>query len=190
MPLVLQPDPSVAGFNAYCSLAEANAYHEARLHNTAWTSAVDATKNAAIVWATNTLDTLTWRGVRYSGDQLHEFPRKGLSWYETDDGSYNGGSETSDLSIGFGFYTKVTIPESTVPTQIKNATAELAFWLIDSDTTAPTGTEGFNRIKVDVIDIHVNSLDRQDWLNPPVRSLVHRFLKQSNRYTAPVVRVG
>ena len=69
-------------FNCYCSLTDANSYHDGRLHNTAWTGASNPDKIKSLLWATKLLDTLKWRGVRSSGTQTHEFPRRGLTYAE------------------------------------------------------------------------------------------------------------
>ena len=68
-----------ASSNAYCTLAEAETYMEARLHKADWTAAADATKNSAIVWATRLLDEgLEWDGTVYSEEQALRWPRTGV----------------------------------------------------------------------------------------------------------------
>jgi len=188
MALTLDADPTSATFNCYSTLAEATNYHSARLHNDAWNNAGSSDKNKALMWATRVLDTLRWRGVRTSGTQNLQFPRRGLSYYESDAiGGFD--YEIVDVSVNPGYFTKVEISDSTVPQFLKDATAELAMWLIDSDTTAPTGTEGFTEIKVDVIDLKIKAADRQDWFNDSVRSLVWRFLYNQSKYSGSTMRV-
>lgn len=187
MAVVLDADVNSGTFNCYATLAEANDYHSTRLHNDAWLNAGSSDKNKALMWATRQLDTMRWRGVRTIGTQNLEFPRKGLSYYESD--TYGIGAENYDVA-GIGFFTKVEIDDATIPQFLKDATCELAMYLLDSDTTAPSGTEGFKRIKVDAIDIEINPGDRETWFTSSVRNLVWRFLASSNKYTAPVVRVG
>lgn len=51
--MALVTDPSDSGFNALVSQADADTYHEGRLHNSAWTGADDATKEKAIRYATS-----------------------------------------------------------------------------------------------------------------------------------------
>lgn len=184
MALVLQPDPSIAGYNSFASLAEANTYFEKRLHVSAWTAATTATKEAALAWATIQLNELSWRGVRTSGTQLLSFPRSGLSYTESMDG------QSSEMYDTYGGYTVITVPSNVPPTEIKNATAELAFWLIQSDKTAESDLAGFKRLKVDTIDIEPLARDRPDWFVDPVRNLCKRFLLNSSKYNAPTLRVG
>jgi len=188
MALTLDADPNSGTFNCYSTLAEATDYHSARLHNDPWSNAGSSEKNKALMWATRQLDTMKWRGVRADGTQNLEFPRKGLSYYESDSGSGND-VETYDIA-GTGFFTKIVIPDDAVPVFLKDATAELAMYLLEGDTTAPSGTEGFSRIKVDSIDITVNAIDRESGFSKSVRDLVWRFLANSSRFNAPVIRVG
>lgn len=187
MAVVIQADPAVAGFNSYSTLAAATSYHESRLHNAAWTGATDPTKNSALVWATRQLDSLNWIGVRTSGTQLLAFPRRGLSYYESSD---IGGFDYERIDVeGMGYLTKIEISDTTVPTFLQQACSELAFWLISSDTTAPTGLEGIKHVKVDSIEVEALPQDRQSWFNDAVRDLVWRFLKNSSKYSAPTRRV-
>ena len=186
MAITLDADPNSATFNCYSTLAEAIDYHSTRLHNTAWSESGGNDKNKALMWATRQLDTMRWRGVRTDGTQNLAFPRKGLSYYESD----SGGHDIENYDIGMGFYTKIVIDDTTVPQFLKDATAELAMYLLEGDTTAPSGTEGFSRIKVDSIDITINALDRESWFGKSIRDLVWRFLQNSSQYTVPVVRVG
>ncbi len=186
----LDASPTSPTFNCYSTLAEAVDYHSKRLQNTTFTAASTATQASALMWATIQLDTLRWRGVRSDGAQPLEFPRRGLSYYESSD---VGGFDFENVDVfdpAVGYFTKVTITDTAVPQFLKNACAELALWLVDSDTTAPTGLEGIKRIKVDVIEVENLPSDRPIWFNDAVRNLCWRFLKNSSKYSAPVRRVG
>lgn len=185
MAVTFQPDPSLAGFNSFVSVSEADDYFIKRLHDSGWNVALKHTKEASLMWATLQLNNLVWKGARTSGTQPLAFPRVGLSYSET---SEMIPSEIYD--IGLGFYTLVTVSSTTVPQEIRNATAELALWLIASDTTAPTGLEGFKSLKVESIQIEVLAKDRANWMNESVYNLCKRFLLNSNKYSAQVVRVG
>lgn len=188
MPSTIDADPSSLTFNCYTTLDAANVYHGNRLFNATWYNAPNEDKRAALIWATRTLDTLRWRGVRTSGTQNLEFPRKGLTYYESAD--IGSGAENTDVDVGFGYFTKVEISDSTVPTFLANACAELAFWLMENDSTAPTGLEGMKRIKVDVIEIESLPNDREGWFTDPIRNLCWRFLKQTSKYSGSTQRVG
>lgn len=167
MAVSLVSDPTLAGFNCYISLAAANEYHQTRLHNDAWTNASATEKMKALIWASRMLDTLQWRGVRTVATQAKEFPRTGLY-----------------VMSGY------MLDELSIPQFLKETTAELAFWLLDQDSTAPAGTEGFSQIRVDVIDIKIDKSSKASWLNDAVRNLCWRFLVSNSKFNAPTQRVG
>lgn len=176
--MALQANPALAGFNAYATIAEANAYHATRLHNSAWTSATDPTKEAAIIWATRNFEVIEWKGWVTVADQLLQWPRSGV---------FKNGNEAYDASAAALYYNIILDP-NTVPTFLKEATAEAAFWLVSSDVTAPTGSEGYRRMKVDVIELEIDKHDRLKWLNDAVKNIIWRYMRTSNKYTAKVQR--
>jgi hypothetical protein len=176
--VALVSDPSLAGFNSYSSVADADAYHATRLHNTAWTGALTATKEAALIWSTRNLDSLEWKGFRTVIDQAHEFPRNMLF---IDGGEYGYGSDA--------LYNTFMFDSTTIPTFLAEATAELAMLLISSDTTKNTGTEGYKRIRADTIELEIDKTTKPSWLDTSVRNMIWRYMKNSNPYMATVVRV-
>lgn len=66
MALVIDTTLEGANANSYAEVAEVDAYHEARLHNSLWKSITDVeVKKAAIIWATRVLDSyMNWKGVK------------------------------------------------------------------------------------------------------------------------------
>lgn len=177
--MALVSDPSLAGFNAYCSVAEADAYHATRLHNTTWTGATNGTKEAAIIWASRNFEILSWKGWMTNPAQNLQWPRAGV---------FRNGNEVIDPSDS-ALYSNIIFDSTVVPTIIKEATAEAAMWLIASDVTANTGTEGFSSIKADTIELQIDKQDRPKWINESVKNMVWRYVKNSNPYQAPVVRM-
>jgi hypothetical protein len=175
--MALDAVPSSVTFNCYTTLVEADAYHEARLYNEAWTTADTARKSSALMWATRMFDTLEWKGWRTVVTQKHQFPRNMLSITGAD---YTVGME--------GIYSTMIFDITSIPQFLKDATAELALQLMTTDLTAHTGTEGMSRIKVDTIEIAVDKSDRIKWSNGPVAPLVRRYLRQSNPYVSQTVR--
>lgn len=168
--MALDAVPTSPTFNAYCDVVFADAYHGGRLHNDAYRCASVADKEAAIIWATRLFDTVHWVGIRTSPTQPQSWPRQGVI-YE-DRLGMNG-------SLPYGFssvYSSVFLDSATVPVYIKNATCELALWLLANDTTAPAGTEGFSQIKIDTIELTVAPGDRQKWMNGAVYDMIYRFM--------------
>lgn len=178
MPVTFQPDPSLAGYNSFVSLEEADDYHEMRLHNTDWTGATVETKQKALMWATNLLNNLKWKGLLASATQPLQWPRQNLSYYEEDD---------------FGQVIYVEVSSTEPPIEIKMGTAELALYLIGNDETAPTGLEGFKEIKVDVISMKIDDINLPDWKKESVMQLVAKWLSNTdgnNVFNIPNLRVG
>jgi Putative DnaT-like ssDNA binding protein len=138
--MALTLDASVGGVNSnsYTTEAEGDAYHEARLFATDWTGAVTATKEAALVWATRMLDySFDWTGAKYTIEQALRWPR------------YSALDRDGQL-----------FDSDEIPVELKDAVAELARLLIAGDRGAETGTEGLKRLKVDVIELEFDKLDR------------------------------
>lgn len=126
MALTLDTTIGGASSNAYCTLAEAESYMEARLHKANWTAATDADKNAAIAWATRILDEeLDWDGTVLSDSQALRWPRTGV--YTRDGYLISSGS---------------------IPTFMKNATAEFAFKLVEEDRTGDFEMAGLKKIVI------------------------------------------
>lgn len=115
MAITLIATPSATNANTYCTLAEANTYHESRNFVDNWTAASDDEKNRALANATRLLDHwYSWRGYPTTTTQALQWPRNGvldhLQW------SY--------------------IVSTVIPSGLKEATAEFARQLIEGDRTA------------------------------------------------------
>lgn len=99
--------------NSYATVAEADAYHEGRLHDESWDDVDD--KEAALIWAALLLDGwMVWTGsATFPETQALTWPRTGML-------NRNG----------------FAIASTVIPNELKNAQAELARQLALSDLTA------------------------------------------------------
>jgi hypothetical protein len=114
MTLIPEDGTGLSTANSYCSLAEANAYHDGRGFVATWTNATVASKTTALLWATRLLDEqYCWSGSPVLSTQALGWPR--YSAYDR-----------------HGYAVASTI----VPTAVKDATAELARQLLDNDRVA------------------------------------------------------
>ena len=81
MPLVLNAEVGSATANSYCTVAEANAYHDFHVAETVWESAAGASNNVqvrALVMATRLLDEqYDWIGTKATAEQALRWPRVG-----------------------------------------------------------------------------------------------------------------
>ena len=135
--------------NSYVSLAEAVAYHESRLFNDAWVNAGNPEKIKALIWATRVLDRVRFKGFPATSSQALRWPRIDV---ENIDGEL--------------------LDSESIPTQIANATCELALLLLTSDRTVETGTEGFEEIRVGPISLKMASSDRIKPISNEINSLL------------------
>lgn len=136
--------------NSYTSVAVADEYHYARFDSASWQNATIETKEAALVWATRLLDEqVEWTGTKKDKDNALRWPRYGAFDRE-------GWSIDTDA----------------IPTEVQNATAELARHLIDGDRAAEDDTLGFKRIKVGEIELEVDRTDRKDIIPRSVISII------------------
>lgn len=143
MALAINATVGASDANSCCTLAEAEAFHESRLHNAAWTAATEPTKIAALVWAARLLDTqILWEGIPTDCE------RQALQWPRI--GMYGPASDTVYDAIG------KPIADNEIPKQLKDAQAELAMYLITADTTAEVSSEGIGNLEVGTIKIGFN----------------------------------
>jgi len=106
--------------NSYCTLAEANTYHDSRLHKEDWTTASDATKTVALIMATRLIDALfVWNYFRVDAVQYLEWPKSGVP-----------------AKSGLEY-----IGSTEIPQELKEATAEYARQLIATDRTEDSEVE-------------------------------------------------
>ncbi len=137
--LTLETGTGLTNSNAYCDADFAEEYHEdERLHVSDWTGADDDDKDKALIWATNILDTrINWSGYKKSTTQALRWPRYSVL----------------DLDGH-------TLSSSEIPVWLKQATAELARYLIASDRYAESDTRGIKKMKVGSLAMEMDKYDR------------------------------
>jgi len=153
--LIVEDGTSKTDANAYISLADADTYHEERLHVDTWTASTstDDIKNRGIVQATLLLDSLVnWSGSNVDDDQALRWPRDGV--YTPD------GDEVDNDSI---------------PTFLKNATAEYTRLLIASDRQADPSTAGFKELRAGSLKMIVDKYDRVPVIPNSVWTMIQAY---------------
>ena len=141
----IKATPGGSDSNSYCSLDEANAYHETRLHTNDWDAATPETKTKALLWAARLLDRqIAWEGYPTDPEnQALQWPRIGM---------YDGDPIDSGLYDGVGRL----LSDSEIPQALKDAQAELAMYLIANDRTAELSTEGLGDVSVGPVKVGFN----------------------------------
>lgn len=116
--------------NTYVTLEQAKQYFIGRrLHSSAWTAATTAQKQTALRQASMLLDAeFTWGGLPLKEDQ-------GLSWPRVNAFDRNGRRRDGE-----------------VPKEVKSATCELAFYLLQEERLLARQGVGLKRLRVDVIE--------------------------------------
>lgn len=133
-------DDTIGGANSdsYTNEAAADLYNEHLLYGQSWALLTSATKNLALSHATKLLDEwVAWHGEKADDIQRLQWPRYDVS-----------GRDRFDFDSDI------------IPEEIKNATAELARLLNDTDLTKAPDTQGFSELKVSTLQIKVDKSDR------------------------------
>ncbi len=152
-------DTTAGGANAdaYCSLAEATAYFATRMHASSWGDLTEANQEAAIKWATRLLDDLMdWKGQKADRDQALRWPRNWV--YDPDGWSVDG---------------------TTIPTFLKNATAEFARYLAAEDRLDDPDTLGYSEIKLGSLALKMDKRDRKSIMPTSVWHMIKHYGNRS-----------
>ena len=116
--------------NSYATAADGDAYHDGHLYATAWTSATQARKEAALVMATRLIGSqFQFRGFRAHSEQALQWPRT-----ECPDPDRGG--------VVWGVRAPECVGPDLVPAAVVAATCELARELLIADRTAAPPGEG------------------------------------------------
>lgn len=174
MPVVLDATPGSATANSFTTLAAADAYWASQLYPAAWTdpAVTDDTKNRALITATQLLtEQLAWLGWPATTMQALPFPRSGLRTR-----------------------TGAAIAPTVIPTELANATAELAGQLIAAGQMPDTRLDsaGLKRLKAGPVELEFDGSVQAgavSWLPGRVWALIG-FLAETRAGTTsvPLVR--
>lgn len=178
MTLTIVATAGDASANAYCTLAEAEAYVATLVWAEDWAGKTDEQKKAAIINGARLLDTLRWRGVRSSQAQAMAWPRCAGNTPVRFDG----------LTVAAEGYLLdrdgYEVASDTIPNQVKNANAEFALRLLGEDRSADAGGLAPDRVKLGQLEV---SGLRRRMVPASVRDLVREFLEADSGFV-PAVR--
>ncbi|MBL0721053.1 MAG: hypothetical protein JJV88_00540 [Sulfurovum sp.] len=129
MALIIDATPSGQNSNSYITLDNANTYFDSRLYVTAWTDATDDLKNRSLVMATRRIDNEKFYGSRAVNNQSLAWGRIGLD-------------DLDGVNIN-----------NIIPYQIKEATCELALYMLATDMSKAQENNGaVKRVKVGSVE--------------------------------------
>jgi hypothetical protein len=153
MSIVLVTTPGLSTANSYVTVAEADAYHETRLHSNDWLVSGEV-KAAALVMATRLLDAYySWTGDPLTQPQLPYLPAGAYrAW------TGNATSATQSLSwprVGMLTRNGFPLPSDAIPQELKDATSEFARQLIVADRTLDLSADvqGIKSVKAGPVTI-------------------------------------
>ena len=135
MTLIVEDGTRVSGANSFVTVAEADAYFEARI-DTTWTDADDEQKERALVLAADYMTQawrLLWNGSISDGTQALAWPRRGVPVPDFFDPFLKQGN------VPLAFQDTYFIPEEgtgSIPQEIKDAQFLLARAQLDSSGNA------------------------------------------------------
>ena len=166
--LVVETGAGLDNANSYVSLADANAYHEAHVQQSVWEALSSTDRERAVVMATRVIDDhFTFKGRKTDRLNALKWPRYNM----TDEDGW-------------------VIDSGSIPTRLKNATAEMARLLTVEDRTLEADTKGFSRLKIDVVELDVDRGDRRAVIPPMVARMLAVWTESihGSTYTAKLVR--
>lgn len=152
---------SGASANSYCSIADANSYHETHPYATTWEDADTDQKCRALQTATRLLDQwYEWAGVVSDSSQRLAWPRAGVT-------GPHGYLEASDA----------------IPERVEQATAELARQLLDADRTADSDIEsqGITSLKAGSVELAFSGTAKAKVIPNAVAAFVGIYGKEASR---------
>ena len=140
--------------NAYANAADGDAYHEGHLYATAWTGALLASKEAALVMATRLIDgQFQFDGVRVNEAQALQWPR-----------------EDCRDPDGADF-----LASDAVPKAVMNATCEMARELLVADRTAAPAGEGLKYQNVGTTQTGYDKSDTRPVISHVAQALLAKY---------------
>jgi hypothetical protein len=153
MALTLIATPGASNANSYCTLEESNAYHEAHVYGDSWVNGDEDANTRALIWATRLLDEqMDWKGYPTSTTQALRWPR--IQVLDRDGHLY--------------------LPQDAIPTFLKQATAELARYLLAEDRTTERGF-GITSVTADTVSVDFDNHDVRPVLPASVLSIVSSY---------------
>lgn len=166
------PIPSIdttiggAAANSYVTEAEAEAYHDARLNTSTWTSATADDKKRALLMAANRLQIENWLGSRVNTTQRLAWPRLYVQKVDGIGAGYGWGYGYGAYGWLFGeVYLSTEIPQ-----RIKDAQCELALGFLEGFDQ--DDQEAMDSISADGISFKFRSQRQSGVLPPKVIELI------------------
>ena len=159
------------GTNSFVDVTEADSYFKMRLNSDLWLDGDGDKVEQALVTATGILDNLIWDGTATPTTTYPLSWPRDIEYFDSKHGDYL--ILEDDRTDSF---------EGTIPEDIKTATYELAYYLLQNMSTIEENGNGSNKVKDltvgsirMIFDIHSGESDFRS-LPTPVYKLVTKYL--------------
>jgi hypothetical protein len=121
--------------NSYAEVADASTYFETRIDAASWDTAATATREDALVTATQLIDNNPWIGSAVSSSQALAWPRKNVIYFDDRMGQ------------------SITIANNVIPNVVKVAVYEQALHLLNNEDLLAQTVQTFESISVGNISL-------------------------------------
>lgn len=174
--LIVEDGSQVPGANTYSSLADAKAFLATypATYTGPWDAATDDLKSQALVMATHILDSqIVWKGVRKDPDtpQARMWPRN--KWPR----------KTTAVFIRTPQEDRSWWRDTQIPVVVKEATIEMALFVLQRNLIAELGTEGLKSLIVggtkSGIQVEFDPADRPSNIPPYIMTKLSSLILQS-----------
>jgi hypothetical protein len=168
--LVVEDGTGKTDANTYVSRADATSHLEGHLYATGWTGATDANKDAALAMATRIIDAgMNFNGAKTEQAQALQWPR--YQCINSDAGDLQGLSvENGTLQLSGYYYDANEIPKC-----LKDATCEMALFLLRSDRTADHDGVGLRSARIGPLEVAFSKGDTRTILPEVVQMFLSKL---------------
>jgi hypothetical protein len=152
----------VLNTNSYVEITDASDYFETRIDSASWDTATAATREDALVTATQIIDNNPWIGSAVSPSQALAWPRKNATYYDNRLG----------LSVSFS--------QTDIPELVKVAVYEQALHLLNNEDLLAQTTTTYESISIGNISLSDTNNDvtristTPSFVIKPIRPLIRR----------------
>ena len=153
--LIKETGAGLANANAYADATDGDAYHDGHLYATAWTAATLANKEKALVMATRLIDSqYQFNGEKANETQALQWPRAGV--------------RNPDIAGEW-------VWGDAIPTNVRDATCEMARELLITDRTAAPVGEGLRYTVDGTLQSGYDKRDRRPIISHVAQAMLAKF---------------
>jgi hypothetical protein len=152
----------VLNTNSYVEISDASTYFETRIDAASWDTAATATRDDALVTATQIIDNNPWIGSAVSPSQALAWPRNNAIYY--------------DNRLG----TQITFLNTEIPSLVKLAVYEQALHLLNNEDLITQTIQTYESISIGSISLSDSNNDvtrisiTPNFIMKPIRPLIRR----------------